>query len=75
MLHEQKYRLLVYIDGIYLRGYTFLNLESQFESEEHSFEIEKLYVHRHFQGKGIGQYNFELGNKMIENCVPGFGGT
>ena len=52
-----------------------MDLESQFESEEHSFEIEKLYVHRHFQGKGIGQYNFELGNKMIENCVPGFGGT
>ncbi|MCP4115102.1 MAG: GNAT family N-acetyltransferase [Desulfobacteraceae bacterium] len=55
LLHKQNYRLLVYVDGIYLRGYTLVNLESRFEGEENGFEIEKLYVQGPFQGKGIGR--------------------
>ena len=55
LLGEQNYRLLVYIDGVYLRGYALVNLESQFESENNGFEIEKLYVQGPFQGKGIGR--------------------
>ena len=55
LLGKQNYRLLVYVDGIYLRGYTLVNLESRFEGEENGFEIEKLYVQGPFQGKGIGR--------------------
>ncbi|MBI9091338.1 MAG: GNAT family N-acetyltransferase [Desulfobacterium sp.] len=113
VLREPNYRLFVYIDGVYLRGYTLVNLESQFESAENGFEIAKLYVHGPFQGNGIGrkllsevrarygdrfwlytwvrnksigfykkngfkeigQYTFEFGSEMIENCVLGFGRT
>lgn len=53
-LDDEKHRLIVFLDGIYLRGYCLLNLESRFGSERNGFEIEKLYVHRPFQGRGIG---------------------
>ena len=55
LLYEPKYKLLVFVEGIYLRGYTLINLDSQFKSEENGFEIEKLYVQGSFQGQGIGQ--------------------
>ncbi len=54
-LLDPRYKLLVFIEGIYLRGYTLVNLESQFKSDENGFEIEKLYVQGAFQGQGIGQ--------------------
>jgi len=31
------------------------NLESVWENELNGYEIEKLYVHENFQGKGIGR--------------------
>ncbi len=34
LLRDNKYKLLVSVDGIYLRGYALVNLKSQFESEE-----------------------------------------
>lgn len=55
LLEDSKYRLLVFVDGFYLRGYALINLESRFESDENGFEIEKLYVHGPFQGRGIGR--------------------
>jgi ribosomal protein S18 acetylase RimI-like enzyme len=55
LLDDEKCRLVVVLDGIYLRGYCLLNLESRFESEKNGFEIEKLYVHGPFQGRGIGR--------------------
>ena len=55
LLCDKKYKLLVFVDGKYLRGYVLVNLGSWFESEENGFEVEKLYVHGHFQGQGIGQ--------------------
>jgi ribosomal protein S18 acetylase RimI-like enzyme len=54
-LLDPKYKLLVFIERIYLRGYALINLESRFENKENGFEIEKLYVHSAFQGQGIGQ--------------------
>ena len=111
ILHDNKYKLLVFIEGIYLRGYILVNFESQFESKKIGFEIEKLYVQGPFQGKGIGQkllleikarygsqfwlytwvhnksitfykkfgfkdigqYDFKLGNDVIENRVLVYG--
>jgi ribosomal protein S18 acetylase RimI-like enzyme len=55
LIIDPKYKLLVFIEGIYLRGYALINLESRFESEENGFEIEKLYVQGFFRGQGIGQ--------------------
>jgi len=54
LLCDPKYKLLVFIENIYLRGYALINLESQFESKENGFEIEKLYVQGPFQSQGIG---------------------
>ena len=111
ILHDNKYKLLVSTEGIYLRGYILVNFESQFESKKNGFEIEKLYVQGSFQGKGIGQkllleikarygsqfwlytwvhnksiifykqfgfkdigqYDFKLGNDVIENRVLVYG--
>lgn len=113
VLLDPKYSLLVFTEGIYLRGYVLVNLNSQFESEENGFEIEKLYVQGPFQSRGIGkkllleiktkygnkfwlytwvrnksinfykefgfedigQYNFKLGNDIIENRVLAYGRT
>ncbi len=55
VLKNSNYRLLVFVDGIYLRGYALVNLESVFETPDNGFEIEKLYVHGPFQGKGVGK--------------------
>ena len=111
ILHDNKYKLLVFTEGIYLRGYILVNFESQFESKKNGFEIEKLYVQGPFQGQGIGQsllseikirygsrfwlytwvhnksiifykkfgfkdigqYDFKLGNDVIENRVLVYG--
>ena len=48
-------RVLVCTEGAYLRGYALANLASRFEGDENGFEIEKLYVHTPFQGRGIGR--------------------
>ncbi|WP_320041549.1 GNAT family N-acetyltransferase [uncultured Desulfobacter sp.] len=107
LLKDSKYKLLVSTNGVYLRGFALINLESQFEKADNGFEIQKLYVHGPFQSQGIGQtllseiierygnkfwlytwirnkslgfykkygfvdigqYNFKLGNHIIENCV------
>jgi len=55
LVSNPQYKLLVSTEGIYLRGYALVNLESCFESEENGFEIEKLYVQGPFQGQNIGQ--------------------
>jgi len=107
ILNDTRYKLLVFTQGIYLRGYILVNLESRFKGEENGFEISRLYVQGPFQGQGIGQallsetitryghrfwlytwvrnnsilfykkfgfkdigqYDFKLGNDVIENRV------
>lgn len=111
ILQDHKYKLLVFTESVYLRGYILVNFESQFENKKNGFEIEKLYIQGPFQGKGIGQnlllevkarygsqfwlytwvrnksitfykkfgfkdigqYNFKLGNDVIENRVLVYG--
>lgn len=67
LLTNKKYRVFVSVDDIYLRGYALVNLESQFENHDIGFEIEKLYVHSLYQGKGIGKKLL----KEIETKVGG----
>jgi len=55
ILADSNRRILVFTDGIYLRGYVLINLESHYQSEDNGFEVEKLYVQEAFQGKGVGQ--------------------
>ncbi len=54
ILSESKYKLLVWVEDDYLRGYVLLNFESFYEDPSNGFEIDKLYVQSPFQGKGIG---------------------
>ncbi len=42
LLNQENYRLIVDINGNYLRGYALVNLTSNFETIENSFEIERL---------------------------------
>ncbi|WDP91487.1 MAG: GNAT family N-acetyltransferase [Desulfobacter sp.] len=55
ILADGGYRLLVCTQGIYLRGYVLLNLDSRSQGEAKGFEIDKLYVQKPFQGRGIGK--------------------
>lgn len=48
-------RILVFTEGIYLRGYILVNLKSHHQSVRKGFEIEKLYVQEAFQNLGIGR--------------------
>lgn len=54
-LRDSRYRCLVFEEGMYIRGYALINLESRFQRGVSGFEIEKLYVHSPFQGRGIGR--------------------
>lgn len=55
ILSQPHHKLIVFVDGVYLRGYALVNLSSYFKSPHNGFEIEKLYVQPQFQGQGIGQ--------------------
>ena len=55
LLRNQKYRVFVYVEDAYLRGYALINLDSQYKDRDVGFEIEKLYVHSAYQGKNIGK--------------------
>jgi ribosomal protein S18 acetylase RimI-like enzyme len=55
LLKDQKYRVLVYVEDTYLRGYALINLDSQYKDRDVGFEIEKLYVHSAYQGENIGK--------------------
>ena len=52
---DPKYRLLVFTEDIYLRGYALINVESQFMGRNLGFEIEKLYVRNSCQRQGVGR--------------------
>ena len=55
ILADPKYKVLVCVEGIYLRGYALVNFDSQFENRDLGFEIERLYVQPPFQGQGVGR--------------------
>lgn len=55
LLTNKNHRIFVSVDDVYLRGYVLVNLDSQFEDNDVGFEIERLYVHSAYQGKGVGK--------------------
>lgn len=55
LLNNPNYRILAFIENNHLVGYIMANLQSVWEEALNGYEIEKLYVQQHFQGKGIGR--------------------
>ena len=55
ILNDAKYELYVHVEGLYLRGYILVNLESRSEYGDRGFEIETLYVHGPFRNRGMGR--------------------
>ena len=55
LLNNPSYRILVFVENNNLVGYVMANLQSVWEDTLNGYEIEKLYVQEHFQGKGIGR--------------------
>ena len=54
LISKPAYEIWVCDEDEYLLGFIAVDLESEFEDEVAGYEIETLYVSRHFQGKGIG---------------------
>lgn len=55
LIKNPSYRLLVSETEEILQGFVLINLESHFEGEINGFEVEKLYIHEKFKGKGLGR--------------------
>jgi diamine N-acetyltransferase len=55
LLTNSQYRLIVSVSEETLQAFVLVNLTSKFEEHNYGFEIEKLYVHSHFKGKGLGR--------------------
>jgi ribosomal protein S18 acetylase RimI-like enzyme len=68
ILADSSRQLVVYTEGMYLRGHVLINLESHCQGEEHGFEIEKLYVHEVFQRQGVGQ-------KLLQEVIARYGSS
>ncbi|MEH6443650.1 MAG: GNAT family N-acetyltransferase [Oceanospirillaceae bacterium] len=66
LLENPDYHLLVSAAEGVLQGFILINLQSRFESEANGFEIEKLYIHEKFTGKGLGR-------QLISNIEQRFG--
>lgn len=54
LIKSSKCKVLVSVEGIFLRGIATIDLESKFEIKDNGFEITRLYVHSPYQGRGIG---------------------
>ena len=66
ILHNTKYRVLVSEENEILHGYVMVNLESNYQTPESGFEVEKLYVDNLFKGKGVGK-------KLLKSMEDQFG--
>ncbi|KZW99754.1 GCN5 family acetyltransferase [Pseudoalteromonas luteoviolacea] len=54
LLSLEDYEVIVYEQERAILGLAVVNKGSFFEGPENGYELEKLYVHTHFQGKGVG---------------------
>ncbi len=66
ILNNTKYRVLVSEENEILHGYVMVNLESNYQTPESGFEVEKLYVDNLFKGKGVGK-------KLLKSMEDQFG--
>ncbi|KZN38076.1 GNAT family N-acetyltransferase [Pseudoalteromonas luteoviolacea] len=55
LLACEHYHVLVYEKTGAILGFAIANLDSFYDEPSNGYELEKLYVHSHFQGKGIGK--------------------
>ena len=53
-ISRPAYNIWVFVEGEHLLGFIAVDLESEYEDKQSGYEIETLYVSRHFQGRGIG---------------------
>lgn len=68
LIEDKRRKLVVYEDGCFLRGFASINLDSRFEDESNGFEIEHLYIHGPFQGKGVGRQLLDYTKKHFGRC-------
>jgi diamine N-acetyltransferase len=68
IIDNKNYKILVALEGGLLVGYVMANFEAIWQDSSNGYEIDKLYVQGHFQGKGIGK---RLLAEMSKQC----GGT
>ena len=66
ILNNTKYRVLVSEENEILHGYVMVNLDSNYQTPESGFEVEKLYVDGLFKGKGVGK-------KLLKSVGDQFG--
>jgi len=55
LLANKAYKILVYERAGALLGFAMINTASFFGDPSRGYELEKLYVHNHFHGQGIGK--------------------
>ncbi|KZN62402.1 hypothetical protein N473_19305 [Pseudoalteromonas luteoviolacea CPMOR-1] len=55
LIQSDEYGVLVCLNDTAVIGFSVVNLVSQYQDKHYGFEVEKLYVHTHFQGQGIGK--------------------
>ncbi len=53
-IENPEFSILVSEQNGHLLGFILTNYNSDYNNENYGYEIEKLYVLRHFQGKGVG---------------------
>ena len=68
LLNDPNYRILVFIKENHLVGYILAHLDSFWQDQSNGYEVDKLYVQEHFQGKGIGR-------KLLSELAVRYGGT
>lgn len=66
ILNNTKYRVLISEENEVLHGYVMVNLDSNYQTPESGFEVEKLYVDNLFKGKGVGK-------KLLKSMENQFG--
>ena len=66
ILNNTKYRVLISEENEVLHGYVMVNLESNYQTPDSGFEVEKLYVDNLFKGKGVGK-------KLLKSMEDQFG--
>jgi len=66
ILNNTKYRVLISEENEVLHGYVMVNLDSNYQTPDRGFEVEKLYVDNLFKGKGVGK-------KLLKSMEDQFG--
>ncbi|WP_125779253.1 GNAT family N-acetyltransferase [Pseudoalteromonas rubra] len=55
LLEHPTYRLLISEQAEVLQGFVLINLGAQYRTPDNGYEVDKLYVHKSYQGMGVGR--------------------